>query len=113
MNAMDPAKGRRIQRFEVLLLAKYNLIRIQIFPHVCKGLDLVREMREKNLSLASATEMIDVSTASGEFNLTNLLNAAEFESKMIGKRSRTHWKKVNRRSSARPSTVRFQSVQWR
>ena len=65
-------------------LIVYNISRFS--RNVSKGLDLARQMRDQNLHLVSSMEMIDVSSAFGEYNLTNLLNSAEFESKLIGKR---------------------------
>lgn len=43
-------------------------------------------MKEKNIFLLSTMENVDIYSPSGEFVLTNLLNASEFESKLIGKR---------------------------
>ncbi len=75
-------------------LIVYNISRFS--RNVSKGLELARKMRENNLHLVSSMEMIDVSTASGEFNLTNLLNAAEFESKLIGKRVKDALEKLKK-----------------
>src|SRR5207244_12829879 len=70
--------------FKESKLVVYNVSRFS--RNVSKGLELARKMRNYRLHLVSSTEMIDVSSPSGEFNLTGLLNAAEFESKLIGKR---------------------------
>lgn len=58
-------------------LVVYNVSRFS--RNVSKGLELARTFRDSNLDLVSSMEMLDASSPSGEFNLTNLLNAAEFE----------------------------------
>jgi DNA invertase Pin-like site-specific DNA recombinase len=65
-------------------LVVYNVSRFS--RNVVEGLDYARKLRKLGTELLSATEILDTSTPSGEHYLTTLLNAAEFERKMIQKR---------------------------
>lgn len=90
VSAKDPCRQTELQRVSEkkfsnpTMLVVYNISRFS--RNVSKGLDLVRKMRDNRLILVSSTEVVDLSSASGEYNLINLLNAAELESKLISMR---------------------------
>jgi DNA invertase Pin-like site-specific DNA recombinase len=56
--------------------------------NVSQGLDFARQLSVKGIALVSATELLDTSTPSGQYNLISLLNNAEFERKLISQRVR-------------------------
>lgn len=88
-SATDPSKQIKLldlvkkYKYETKLVV-YNVSRFS--RNVSKGIALANRMSDGNLILISATEMLDITTPSGQYNFITLLNAAEHESKMIGKR---------------------------
>ncbi|CAH6420125.1 Resolvase, partial [uncultured virus] len=53
---------------------------------VAGGLQFVQRLRHYEVQLLSVEEQVDITTASGEYNLTNLLNHAEYEGRLISQR---------------------------